>query len=391
MTEQFATLYHKGSKGTIYSWKIWTEGADIVTEYGQIDGKKQTARKTSTPKNVGRANETTPEEQALSEAQSMWTFKVERKYRESIDDAQEQEVFLPMLAAGFEKRRGKKKDGHTYPCDVQPKLDGVRCLAFWEGEEVKLMSRGGKYYECPHISKFLQEQLPRNLVLDGELYIHGETFQAITRLVKKLRPETVNVQLHVYDMVLLDDREASWPERRDDLKVLLATMQPHRTHPRLSSVVTETAHNEDEVREYYGKFMEAGYEGAIVRCYDNSEYRFGYRSKRLLKLKEFDDDEFEVVGFTDGVGKFKGHCLWQCETKDGGLFTATPKASMEDRRQMFLDGEKHIGDMLKVVFQGYTEEGLPRFPVSVGFRLEEDMDTAAKKRKTLIKHLNDVK
>lgn len=71
-TQTHPTLYHRGKAGGLYSWRVWTEGADILTEYGLVDGEKQIARKTATPKNVGRANATTAEEQAALEAKSMW-------------------------------------------------------------------------------------------------------------------------------------------------------------------------------------------------------------------------------------------------------------------------------------------------------------------------------
>ena len=131
------TLYHKSKTGAIVQWNIWTEGADIVTKYGQIGGKMHTARKTATPKNVGRANATTADEQAILEAKAKHKKRLDGKYSLTIEDSNK-EVFLPMLASDFEKR----KDKVTYPVDVQPKLDGVRGLAYWEGGSVKLMSRG---------------------------------------------------------------------------------------------------------------------------------------------------------------------------------------------------------------------------------------------------------
>lgn len=373
MSVQFPILYHKGSKGTIYSWRVWTEGADIVTEYGQLARKMQIARKTATPKNVGRSNETTPIDQALSEAKSMWTFKVERKYKESIDDAEDEEVFLPMLADTFEKRKGKKKDGHTYPCDIQPKLDGVRCLAFWEGNEIKLMSRGGKYWNCPHITEWLSQYLDKNLVLDGELYIHGETFQAITRLVKKHRPETKNIKLNVYDCVMLDNREAQWPERKERINKFAGVALARRNAP-VWVVDTSTAESEEQVYDLQGQFMEEGYEGAVVRCYDNSAYRFGYRSKRLLKVKTFDDGEFKVIGHSNnGVGKFKNCILWLCVTEGGEEFEVTPKGSMEYRRSLINEAAAGVGQMLKVKYIGFSEAGIPKHAVGEGFRLPKDM------------------
>ena len=200
------TLYHKSKTGATVQWDIWTEGADIVTEYGQIGGKMQNARKTAIAKNVGRANATTPEEQAILEAKAMHKKRLDGKYSLTIEESNK-EVFLPMLAASFDKR----KDKVTYPVDVQPKLDGVRCLAYWDGESLKLMSRGGKQWECSdHIIEELETVLPKGWVLDGELYIHGSTFQEITKLVKKLRPESVNVQFHVYDIPRGPENTEQW-------------------------------------------------------------------------------------------------------------------------------------------------------------------------------------
>ncbi len=90
-------LYHKGKSGAIYSWRIWTEGDIIHTEYGQVDGLKSLAAKRAKAKNVGRANETTPERQAELEALSMWQNKRDRKYSETPDGTRDA-VPLPMLA-----------------------------------------------------------------------------------------------------------------------------------------------------------------------------------------------------------------------------------------------------------------------------------------------------
>ena len=66
---------------------------------------------------------------------------LERKYSLTVEAAKEL-VFLPMLANSWEKCKKKV----VYPVDVQRKLDGVRCMAFWHGDEVKLLSRGGMEY-----------------------------------------------------------------------------------------------------------------------------------------------------------------------------------------------------------------------------------------------------
>ena len=100
-------LYHKGKSGAIYSWKIWTEGETIWSEHGQIDGEKQIAERLATAKNVGKANETTDEQQAELEAKSMHTFKLERKYSLSKEEADEP-MLLPMLAHDYYKHIKKE-------------------------------------------------------------------------------------------------------------------------------------------------------------------------------------------------------------------------------------------------------------------------------------------
>tara|TARA_R110000824_G_scaffold23583_2_gene84309 strand:- start:9 stop:1127 length:1119 start_codon:yes stop_codon:yes gene_type:complete len=367
--QQLPTLYHTSKTGAVYQCNIWTEGADIVTEYGQIDGKMQVARQTATGKNIGKANETTPEEQAILEATAKHKKKTDLKYSLSIKEAKK-EVFLPMLASSFDKR----KDKVNYPVDVQPKLDGVRCMAFWEGDSVKLMSRGGKAWECcGHISEQLERFLPRGWVLDGELYIHGKTFQEITKLVKKLRTESVDIEYHVYDVPRTnEDNEGEWDLHRMEALHDFMEMVQFTSTKSVKVVDTYQANSEDEVYQLQSEYLEDGYEGAIVRESDGT-YRFGYRSKKLLKVKNFMDAEYKIVDFTTGVGRFDGCCIWMCETKDGQPFKVVPQGTMKERQETYQNADKHIGELLKVKYFELTDDGIPRFPVGLGIRLTEDM------------------
>jgi len=367
------TLYHRGSSEAIYSWRVWTEGADICTEYGQLEGKKQTARKKAEAKNVDKTNATTPETQAISEAKSMWTHRVERKYRRTLEEAKKDEVFLPMLAHPFEKRRGQKKEGHTYPCDVQPKLDGVRCLAYWEEDEIKLLSRGGKDYTCPHITDVLRPILPPGMVLDGELYLHGTSLQTIASWVKRLQPNTYKIQYHVYDCVLLDDMDAKWNKRYNALHAFTSG-HASALGDTVHLVDTFEAKNEEEILSIFGKVVEEGYEGAIVRMHDGSEYRFGYRSNRLLKFKMFEDAEYKVIGVRSGKGRFAKCAIWTCAMPTGkDTFEAVSKGTMEEREEMLRNSKDYIGQMLTVKYHGKTDDGIPKFGVGVAFRMPEDM------------------
>jgi DNA ligase-1 len=372
---EFPTLYHKAKTGKIVSWTIKTDGASIITEYGEIDGKKQIACKVATPKNVGKSNETTAVEQAILEAQSMHKHRLERKYSLSPETAEEELVFLPMLAHEFEKH----KSHVSYPVFVQPKLDGVRCLAFWEevfvdGElrrEVKLLSRGGKEYSLPHVQEALHSILPPDTVFDGELYIHGETLQGINRLVKKFRvgPDgTTRIQYHVYDAFQTGSLQTPFSERLASLRSIFSDKEEGIVR----FVRTDEVSSAQEVYQKMGEFIGLNYEGAIVRK-PQGPYELGYRSRSLLKVKTFFDAEFRIVGHSFGTGRAEKSVVWQCITEDGKLFSVVPRGTIEEREAWGAHAKKYYGKLLTVRFWNRTEDNVPQFPVGVAIRLEEDL------------------
>lgn len=368
---ELVMLYHRGKAGGVYSWRVWVEGADILTEYGLIDGEKQIARKTATPKNVGRSNATTADEQAVIEAKAMWQNKRDRKYAESVEAAMD-ELVRPMLASDFEKRKNKNV---TYPAYVQPKLDGVRALAYWHDDRVELISRSGKSWRdigtVEHIATSLERILPTNLLFDGEIYAHGETFQQTTRLVKKYREgESEQLVFHVYDIIDRENLSQAFVDRLGRfgwLQEQLASGDP------IELVPTDSVAVEAEVYARHADYVAEGFEGVMVRM-PTGHYQYGARSFDLLKVKSFMDAEFEIVGHKDGVGKFEGAVIWICRLPGGGTFDVSPAGTMEQRKAWFEQGSLHYGSMLKVKYFEVSEEGVPRFPVGEGIRAAEDMD-----------------
>lgn len=373
------TLYHKARTGGIHSWKIWTEGPDKVTEHGLVTGKKQVDRVTCEAKNVGKKNATTAKEQAELEAKAMHKYRLDRKYSLTEKKAQDT-VLLPMLAKKFEDR---KKKNVVYPGSIQPKLDGVRALARWvietentghtykTIERVELVSRNGKQYNCPHITAELERVMPKNMVLDGELYVHEVGFQTVSSWIKKLQKETKQIIYNVYDAPESDNRDdLSWIDRLKVLDRMAKVLKDYKTE-HLAVVPTYSVPDEKAAYKYQEKFVSEGYEGAIFRN-DAGLYQYGYRSDDLLKIKTFDDAEFEIVGYTDGKGRDKGTVIWICKTPGGDVFNVRSKGEYTTRKQWFAEGQVHVGKMLKVKYFGMSDEKIPRFPVGLGFRLEED-------------------
>lgn len=359
-------LYHRGSKGELREWRVWADGPDIITSYGVYLGAQQTSRKRAEAKNVGRSNATSAEAQAVAEAQSMWQYKLDRKYSQTPAEAQEPSI-MPMLAKAFDPKKLP-----SFPVYIQPKLDGVRALAYWRGDELQLMSRSNKPWTVPvHILEHLRKGLPKDSMLDGELYVHGESCQHITSLVKKYRKgETETVQYWVYDApVVQGDDALPFEHRIQHAEEILSSVCTDD----LCFVDTRLVSNTEALAQEEQRNLGMGYEGSIVRS-PSGLYKFGYRSGDLLKLKRFQDTEFVVVGAQEGVGKMKGHVIFKCQNDlNDQSFDVIPAASMEDRALMWKNRKKFIGRPYTVKFFDRTDDGLPRFPVGKFFRDEKDI------------------
>ena len=98
-------------------------------------------------------------------------------------------------------------------------------------------------------------------------------------------------------------------------------------------------------------------------------YLVNGRSYDLLKIKEFIDEEFPVIGVEEGRGKLLGHAIFVCKTKDGVEFRAKLKGKQEDLKKYFERPDLAINRQLTVKHQGYTNSNrVPRFPVAMRFR-----------------------
>lgn len=371
MSDRLPTLYAKSKTGAVQQWSVWTEGDVVVAEYGQVGGKLQQTRRRCLPTNVGRSNHRDGVAQAAFEASSLWKNRLDRKYAETIDGAQAV-VYLPMLAKNYFEQKKIK-----FPVDVQPKLDGVRTVAEHDisAKKANLTSRQGKSYNITHIEQALEaavyfDNRNRQTVLDGELYIHGRSCQQITSLVKRSQPESAKLKYHVYDVPIVQGQEdLPWSERRKELERLLSNLPANSP---IVQVKTVLAADNDQVIRLQSAFVELGYEGAMVRDLVG-KYEWAYRSSHLLKVKSFRDDEFLVVDCEEGEGRFEGCAVWICETPKRKRFKCVSKVPQEEKRKMFSEKEKYIGRYLTVKYFELTDDGIPRFPVGIVFRADEDL------------------
>jgi len=379
---KYNKLYGKSTTGKIKTWSIevsrLADGtAYIEIEHGYIDGKKQVeTRMVEEGKNIGKSNETTPYEQACSEAKSLFSKKIDSGYSESIDQipSESDGFFLPMLAHRWQDHSAKI----NFPAVIQPKYDGFRCLAKKKDGIVHMWTRKGKPIDA---TKEIKEELSKILAdgesTDGELYRHGWGFQRVSSAIKKRGKDTSGLHYYIYDA---PDLNKSFKERFIDkwltndstLNVQLDSPVDATGCERLKVVPTACVNNKDELAEYESLALENGFEGIMVRNVGGL-YMFKNRSYDLQKVKQFEDEEYEVVGGKDGQGREAGLVIFRCKTDSGKHFDVRPKGTSEERALMFKNLQKYIGKKLTVKFQGLTDDGLPRFPVGLNFRPDWDI------------------
>jgi DNA ligase 1 len=365
MNKIWPTLYKLDSKGRVRCWSIMAVDAAIPyyrQSHGLLGGKNQTtATEIKGGKNQGKANETTAHEQCVLEAEALWKKQRDRKgYTETVPS---EKPMRPMLAKDYRKPLDRKHI--KFPCFVQPKLNGLRCLAFVQDGNVRLVSRQNtEWTALNHLVDELKS-FP-NGIYDGELYKHGPDFQKIIGAVKRDDPNELSAQIeyHVYDFV---DESSTFSQR---LGTIVNNLPDGRRFVRF--VETKTLNTPDLLDEWHDNYVKAGYEGIMLRN-KHGKYKINGRSSDLQKFKKFDDDEFEIIGAVENIGKAEGTCTFQCITKEGHCFNVMPEGQdgvREKYWQDWLSGKIKSGDMLSVKYFGYTttDKPVPYIPIGICIR-----------------------
>ena len=365
------TLYTRDAAGATRFWRMELNPTD-QTQYRTVSGllggaEVTTAWTTATPKNVGRANATTAEEQAILEMEATYRQKLDRKYHEDPNNVGAHKFFAPMLAKTLDNKT-KQVLGRT--AFIQPKLDGYRCVASVGG----LHSRQGKPWHLPHIAEALKPWFDEDpdLVLDGELYGHRyhRDFNTLGSIIKKGTNRTERedilarhfVEYHIYDIA---SHSGGFSDRIKELHTLYGYAKglddPLYDGP-LRLVATFPITTMESLDQRYGEFMEQGYEGAMVRL--DEPYEVGKRSKSLLKLKDFQDGEFELVDVKPGEGNWAGYAKTAViRLADGREQSSGMRGSQEFLAQLLLDWRQY--SQVTVRYQNVTPDGFLRFPIIV--------------------------
>lgn len=420
---KFPALYRIGARDKELVWKIWVEDDTIYETYGQVGGKlvDPGSGKQCKATNVGRANERTPEQQALFEAESKWKKKLD-KYQPKCDKGLKiaKEAESHKKTHGTNAKGGKARNNEdVFVVDklpsyhnigimkgpeykgkhdisgggyVQPKYDGYRCKASCiDGQGVMTSSSGNQIVFLKHIKKDIASAIEKfcketdyeieDICLDGEIYVHdpvdenGDPIKdrfngCVTKCcnVRASKPHPYEPQMKYYVFDIHND--LSQKERIAMLKEFFTYVPKKSSLVMAPSFFVKTV---DKMEQYIEHFISEGYEGLIFR-YKSGEYiakkKMGLDAP-VFKYKKMQDHEFEVIDAKPEVGKRSGRVVWICKTEDGVTFKASQPGETEECRRMYKEKEKYIGKLLTVKFQDYSKDGAPRFPIAKAFRDNE--------------------
>ena len=393
------TLYKRDKKGKVRAWTIEHDAVSYWTISGiHPDGKMtKTAPTFVEQKNVGKANETSLEQQVLNEVASKIQYQIDQGF--TYDIPSEEKQFEVSLANKYQDRIEKNK--LDFPYIVEPKLDGVRCYIKMVDGVIRMFSRKHKEFKSvPHLTenRFIIEFFKKypDAILDGELYNHDlkDDFNKIVSLVKKTKPTDADleeskkiVEYHCFDSYYPSEPQLKYVERKvrvgeiisdirgtdilfketyvscEEVKIVGLFLVKQKESDTLGWWLN-VAQSEDKVDEYLENQLKLGYEGIMLK--KDVPYFFG-RSFDMLKYKKFFDKEYRIVDFEEGNGNLVGIAAAViCETEDGQTFKAGVMGTQDYARDLFTNKDLYKGKMATIVYQALTpmkdgKGGVPRF------------------------------
>jgi DNA ligase-1 len=226
---------------------------------------------------------------------------------------------------------------------MSEKYDGLR--GYWDGQ--KLWTRKGSLIHAPDY--FLAE-LPRDVALDGELWIGHGKFEETASVVRSQTPDDRWKTVH-YMVFDAPQAKATFEQR---MQFLRATILEENRFVRL--VKQERCQGAAQLLAERDRVVREGGEGLMLRQPESA-----YETKRsptLLKVKPYDDAEATVIAHEPGTGKYAGKLgALRVRTDDGREFSIGTGFTDADRQS-----PPPVGTVITYQFQGLTAKGLPRFP-----------------------------
>ncbi len=222
----------------------------------------------------------------------------------------------PMLATLTEKR-------FSHPQWLfERKFDGVRCMVFRQGQEVRLMSRARKPMNTmfPELIEPFAAQRTGAFIVDGEIVAFDGLQTSFGKLQGRLgvtdprrswsKAQSIPVFIYLFDLLHVEGSDVTGVPLLERKK-LLKRIIDYRKKP-----IRYSEHRMERGEEFLEAACRDGWEGLIAKQV-HSPYVRG-RSRDWLKFKCVNEQEFVVIGFTEPQGSRIGFGALLVGYYDGG-------------------------------------------------------------------------
>ena len=297
-------------------------------------------------KNLGKRNETNILQQSLIMGRNYYLKKINAGFKTNLENVKNQtdetnNDLIPFPMAVNEYSKHIKKI--TYPCYIQPKLDGIRALIFKDKNTNKLTMLSRRHKQIYGFENILNElqnnnifNISNSIYLDGELYLHNVPLQEISGIVRKENhSDKQNLDFCLFDIFDTNNPSLNFKERMNLINNNLNGLNKTKL---LETILCNSA---EEVDELYENYLNDGYEGVIYKPI-NKPYEFSFnkekRSSWYLKRKPAHDSEFKVIGYELD----KNECIiFIMETKKGKTFKSVPMWTQDQKKSFIYENDFH--------------------------------------------------
>lgn len=398
--DNFPILYNP--KRPTYTWQIYlSNNNNAITatyyenppkkgsityyiEYGET--KKQVhSHIVRHGKNIGKLNETNYFKQAISDIFSLYVKKINKGYvlyttapvtrSKSIASLIKNNSSLMVYPMNLHRLHFNIKK-LTFPILCQRKYNGVLCVLIQYKNTVYMYSRNKKWFgkSVDHIKHDFETHVGvPNTYFVGELYIEHTNLQDIISIVQNKSKQSNVLNFYIFDWFVFGDTTTPAVDRDRYIQELHSLTKKKSQY--IHFVVSDIAHNLNEIYKLESEYVHEGYEGIVVRLMDKP-YQYdelrAIRSYYIFKDKKVYEDNFPVV---DYLADKKGNVMFVCAQSDElnsdtvianrKTFKVVPNWRTDIRHKVYLALRyKHLFDKLYlkkalVYYNGISKDNIP--------------------------------
>ena len=280
-------------------------------------------------------------------------------------------------------------DKVKFPIYISTKFDGIRALVI----DGVVYSRSLKPIRNKHVQNLFGK--PEYNGFDGELIVGDiyakDVFQKTTSGVMS-EDGTPDVTFHVFDLWSMPTFDYEYRQR--ELQEILLNSEEYEG---VVYTMIRKCQTVEDLEFFLNHEKNVGGEGLIGRN-PNGIYKYGRSTPKeqlSIKFKFFEQEEFEVVGFTErmhNTNEQKRDELGYAErssAKDGLVPTNTLGSLVlkygDDtfncgtgfsdalRYEIWSNQDKYLGKLASIRYMSVGSKDLPRVPSFIGFRHAEDI------------------